>query len=482
MGAVIFDKLRTERPTPQQIRFFKSTAKHTAFGGARGGGKSWAGRRKLVLLCMRYDGLRCLLLRRTMPELRENHILPLQQELAGYARYKADEKAFVLPNGSRLVCGYCDNESDCMQYQGQEYEVILFEEATNFREEWITFIRTCLRTTRADFSPRCYYTMNPGGVSHNYFKRLFIDRRFEPDEDPDDYVYIPAKVSDNPYINDDYIHMLEALDPVKRAMHLEGRWDVFAGQFFETFRETPDPARAAEEGATLEQLRSERRWTHVIDPFEIPQGWAMYRSFDFGYAKPFSCAWWAIDYDGRAYRILELYGCTRTPNEGVKWMPDKIFGEIHRLEQEHPQLSGREIIGVADPSIWDASRGESVYDTACRNQVYFTPGDNKRIPGWMQCQYRLQFDDDGYPMMYVFANCKAFIRTIPLLQYDDHRPEDLDTTAEDHVADEWRYFCMARPITPQRAKAKKDAPGDDPLGLFDDGFDYIRRPRMERLG
>ena len=208
----------------------------------------------------------------------------------------------------------------------------------------------------------------------------------------------------------------------------------------------------------------------------------MYRSFDFGYAKPFSCAWWAIDYDGRAYRILELYGCTRTPNEGVKWMPDKIFAEIHRIEMEHPQLKGRDIIGVADPSIWDASRGESVYDTACRNQVYFTPGDNARIPGWMQCQYRLQFDDDGYPMMYVFANCKAFIRTIPLLQYDDHRPEDLDTTAEDHVADEWRYFCMARPITPQRAKAKKDAPGDDPLGLFDDGFDYIRRPRMERLG
>lgn len=359
--------------------------------------------------------------------------------------------------------------------------MILFEEATNFRQDWIVFIRTCLRTTRKDFSPRCYYTMNPGGVSHNYFKRLFIDRKYEAGENPEEYVYIPARVSDNPHINADYIATLEALDPVKRAMHLEGRWDVFAGQFFEAFRETPDPLHAEALGATLDQLKAERRWTHVIEPFAIPRGWMLYRSFDFGYAKPFSVGWWAVDYDGRAYRILELYGCTKVPNEGVKWTPDRIFSEIRRIEREHPLLRGRDILGVADPSIWDASRGESVYDVACRNQVYFTPGDNARIPGWMQCQYRLQFDEDGHPMMYVFANCKAFIRTIPLLQFDDHRPEDLDTSMEDHVADEWRYFCMARPITPPRPKEDRGEYGDDPLDLLNDGFDYIRRPRMERV-
>lgn len=120
-------------------------------------------RRKLVLLAMRYPGLKLLLLRRTLPELRANHILPLQRELAGYAAWSGAERAFRFPNGSRLVMGYCDSDSDCAQYQGQEYEVIGFEEATNFEPDWLTFIATCLRTTRTDFVPRIYYTCNPGG-------------------------------------------------------------------------------------------------------------------------------------------------------------------------------------------------------------------------------------------------------------------------------------------------------------------------------
>lgn len=115
---------------------------------------------------------------------------------------------------------------------------------------------------------------------------------------------------------------------------------------------------------------TDRRWTHVIEPFEIPDGWTICRSYDFGYGKPFSCAWWAVDYDGTIYRIMELYGCTRTPNEGVKWTPDKQFEEIHKTEMQHPWLKGKTIIGVADPAIWDASRGESVADTAARYGVF----------------------------------------------------------------------------------------------------------------
>lgn len=179
----IYKVLRRETPNPRQQAFFRAEAANIAYGGARGGGKSWAMRRKLVLLAMRYPGLKLLLLRRTLPELRANHILPLQRELAGYAAWSGAERAFRFPNGSRLVMGYCDSDSDCAQYQGQEYEVIGFEEATNFEPDWLTFIATCLRTTRTDFAPRIYYTCNPGGPGHAYIKRLFIDRAFHDGED-----------------------------------------------------------------------------------------------------------------------------------------------------------------------------------------------------------------------------------------------------------------------------------------------------------
>lgn len=138
---------------------------------------------------------------------------------------------------------------------------------------------------------------------------------------------------------------------------------------------------------------------------------------------------------------------------------------------------------VADPAIWDAETGESIADVAGKHGVYFNPGDHKRIPGWMQMHYRLAFDENGFPMMYVFSNCKAFIRTIPLLQYDEHKPEDLDTDGEDHVADEVRYFCMSRPIQP-RVVAKPDEYSHTPMAMFldiqkEDIKAVSRRPRME---
>ena len=145
-----------------------------------------------------------------------------------------------------------------------------------------------------------------------------------------------------------------------------------------------------------------------------------------------------MDYDGVIYRIHELYGVQRgrdgvvVPNEGLKWTPDHVFSEIHRIEQEHPLLAGREITGVADPAIWDVSTGISIAETAARHDVFFTKGDHKRLQGWLQCQFRLAFDENGYPQMYVFNTCTDFIRTIPMLQYDEHDVEDLDTDGEDH--------------------------------------------------
>ncbi|MBO5744473.1 MAG: Terminase-like family protein, partial [Clostridia bacterium] len=264
-------------------------------------------------------------------------------------------------------------------------------------------------------------------------KRLFIDRRFNEGEDPADYVFIPARVYDNEVLmrsNPEYIKMLEALPQAKRKAHLEGDWNVYEGQVFEEFRDD-----------TEHYL--DRRYTHVIKEFDIPRSWRVYRSFDFGYSKPFSCGWWAVDFDGRLYRILELYGCVKnSADTGVKWSPDKIFEEIARTEREHEYLRGRQIYGVADPAIWEKSGGVSIAETAERHGIFFDKGDNKRIPGWMQLHFRLQFDEDGIPMIYIFQNCRSFIRTLPTLTYDPHIPEDIDTSLEDHIADETRYMCM----------------------------------------
>ena len=452
--APIVEKLRREVPNPRQHEFFRSTARFTAYGGARGGGKSFAMRRKMVLLAMRYPKLRLLLLRRTLQELRENHLLPLQSDLYGYAEYKKEERSFLFPNGARLTLGYCDCDSDLLQYQGAEYDVIGFAEATHFKEDWMVFISTSLRTTKKDFSPRIYYTCNPGGAGHAYIKRLFIDRRFREGEEPSDYRFIPATVYDNRVLMEadpDYVKRLEALPEHKRRAHLDGDWNVFEGQVFEELR--VDPAHFAD-----------RRFTHAIDPFTPPPEWPVYRSFDFGYAKPFSVGWWAKDGDGRLYRILELYGCAaREANVGVRWSPEEIFREIGRIEREHPFLRGKHICGVADPAIWDASRGESVAETGERFGIYFERGDNRRVAGWMQLHNRLAFDEQGIPMLYVFRTCREFLRTLPTLQYSKVHPEDVDSDLEDHIADESRYLCMMVPMRPEPLRREREPVMLDPL-------------------
>jgi PBSX family phage terminase large subunit len=388
-----------------------------------------------------------------------NHIKPLKALLSvgtvdAIAKYNDAKKEMVFTNGSEILFRYCDTEKDVDRYQGTEVDVLFLDEATQLSKEQIEKIRACVRGVNG-FPKRTYYTLNPGGPSHGYFKRLFIDRRFEETEHPEDYAFIQALVTDNKALMEaqpEYIRSLEKLPPKIKAAWLEGRWDVYEGQFFEDFFDRPDHYL-------------DRQYTHVIEPFEIPDGWKIYRSFDWGYNKPFSCGWWAVDYEGVAYRILELYGCTKTANEGVKWTPPQVFAEIHKIETEHRWLKGKKIQGIADPAIWDAETGESIADTAAKHQVYFTQGDNKRLAGWMQVHYRMAFDENGYPMMYIFNNCKAFIRTIPLLQYDEHKVEDLDTDGEDHVADEVRYFLMSRPIAP-RVKAQPDEYENSPLKMF----------------
>ena len=435
---------------------------------------------KAALLCLNYAGIKCMIIRKTYPELQENHINPMCELLKCYhpdkkerlASYNDSKKNITFTNGSRILFRYCDNEKDAERFQGTEVDILFIDEATHQSEEKYKKLSACVRGVN-EFPKRISLTCNPGNEGHHWVKRLFIDRAYQDNENPDDYMFIQSLVTDNKALmeaNPDYIRQLEALPPKLRKAWLEGDWNIFEGMFFEDFRDDPDHYL-------------DRQWSHVIEPFEIPDSWKIYRSFDWGYNKPFSCMWFAVDYDGIVYHILELYGCTETPNEGVKWTPPRVFAEIHRIESEHRWLKGKKIQGIADPAIWDAETGESIADTAAKHQVYFTPGDHKRIPGWLQCHYYLAFDDNGYPMFYVFKNCKNFIRTIPLMMYDEHKPEDLDTDGEDHVADEARYFCMSRPIKP-RVAVKPDDFHKNPMSLFldvkkEDLTTRTARPRSE---
>ena len=450
-------KLTMPVPNPKQRRAFLERHRYVGYGGARGGGKSWFVRWKATLLALRYPGIKILITRKTYRELLNNHITPLLKLLGGVAEYVKSEKYFRFPNGSTIWFGYCAADTDLGQYQGAEYDVWFADEAGQFPEQWLREIDACVRGAN-DFPKRTYFTLNPGGPSHGYFRRVFIERRFQEGEHPEDYAFIQALCTDNQALmrhQPEYLRSLEKLPPKLRDAWLYGSWDVYQGQFFEDFLDCPEHYE-------------DRRFTHVIEPFEIPGDWRIYRSFDWGYNRPFSCGWWAVDYDGVVYRILELYGCTGNPNEGVKWTPQQVFREIARVEREHRWLAGKHIHGIADPAIWDAETGESIADTAARYGIYFTPGDNHRIPGWMQVHYRLQFDGEGYPRMYVFENCEAFIRTMPLMMYDSARPEDLDTKLEDHCPDEVRYMCMSQPVAPLR---EMRAPQRivDPLRGMDNG-------------
>ena len=367
------------------------------------------------------------------------------------ASYNDSKKNITFPNGSRILFRYCDHEKDADRFQGTEVDVLFIDEATHQNEEKYKKLSACVRGVN-DFPKRIYISCNPGGEGHQWVKRLFIDRKFQDNENPDDYMFIQSLVTDNKALmesNPDYLRQLEALPPKLRKAWLEGDWNIFEGMFFEDFRDSPDLQLCHKAGITPEDALKQRRFTHVIEPFDIPRGWNIMRSYDFGYNKPFSLGYWAIDYDGVLYRLMDVYGCTQTPDEGVKWTPDEQFKHFAEIERTHPWLKGRKIIdSVADPAIWDSSRGESIADTAYRYGIYFSPGDNERIAGWMQVHYRMQFDQNGYPRMYFFSTCKAARRTIPLMMYSETHPEDLDTKLEDHCPDEIRYMCMSRPIKP----------------------------------
>lgn len=423
------------RPNPKQAAFFACTNRHIAYGGARGGGKSWAMRRKFVLLAFRYPMLQLLLLRRTLPELTENHLRPLQQELYGIAEYVQSQRSFLFPNGSRIKLGYCDNEKDVYQYQGQEYEVIGLEEATHFTESQMQFLTTCNRSVREDFTPRMYYTCNPGGVGHGWVKRLFIDRQYTAYEREKDYAFIPAKLKDNPYLDKrdpGYRESLERLPETLRRAYLEGDWDVLQGQYFSEFR----------------------RELHVCKAFPLPEHWRRFRAMDWGYNDPCCVLWFAVTPNGQLLVYRELYLKKTLSSDIAKQVKALSAGE-------------RIAYTVASPDAWQqrgmrAVEGESIAEVFAHGGVPLLPADNRRVLGWQRIHEELALRDDGRPGLMITESCSNLIRTLPLLCFDSRDGEDVADGCEDHAPEALRYGLMSRPAV-GKAVQKPLLGGYDPF-------------------
>lgn len=403
----------------KQVKFFKAKRKHVGYGGARGGGKSWAMRIKLSLLAAKHKNLHVLLLRRTFPELEANHIIPLQILLKGIAKYVSSKKAFFFPNGSILKLGYCKSEGDSMQYQGSEYDVIGFEEATLFTEFQIWFISTCLRSPRPDFQSRIYYTCNPGGVGHAYIKRLFIDKEYEGNENPDDYEFIPALIYDNIAVMEgdpQYIQILDNLPEDLRRAHRDGDWDALSGQYFREFR----------------------KHIHVIEPFQIPDEWYRYITMDYGLDK-FAAYFIAVDQEDNCYVYKEIYEENLIISQAAQRLKDMTAkGENIRYIYGPPDLEARR-----------QDTGKSALQIFLENDIVIVTTRNDRIPGWLCMKELLKvkhIDIDGEKkqtaQLKFFSNCRYIIRNLPMVQRDEKNPNDISKEPHEltHGPDAIRYF------------------------------------------
>jgi len=461
------------KPQPKQSEFLRRREYECLYGGAAGGGKSEASV-MLPLYWVHIPHFQALILRKTYPQLTEiiDKSRMYYQKLYPGAKYNQTAHRWTFPSGARITFGSMHTAADVESYRGRQFDLIIFDELTHFTWDEYAFMFSRNRPSGPGTFVGIRATTNPGGVGHGWVKDRFITAAppmtpihetctvRTPDGKEEQKVrsriFIPATVYDNKaLLNNDpnYIANLAMLPEAQRNAQLYGSWDSFDGQVFREW--VNDPAHY-EDGL----------FTHVISPFRIPKHWRIWRGFDFGYARPYSVGWYAADEDGRLYRICELYGCTDTPNEGTRESPDRIAENIRKIENEHELLRGRTVLGVADPSIFDESRGESVAAMMARhpNYVYFQPGDNTRLPGKMQYHYRLAFQKDGRPMLQVFSTCVHFIRTVPSLTYDTRIVEDINSSQEDHIYDECRYVLMENPISPQRA-GEKTLSRDDPLNL-----------------
>lgn len=452
------------------------------FGGARGGGKTDAVLGKYAIKDQRYGTqLNAVFFRPEMPQ--QDDLIERAKEIylpTGAVWYE-QRKTFRLPWGGRLRFRPLSNIQDAQKYQGQNVTDAAVEEAGNYADSApIDRLFGCLRSAHG-VPVQMILTANPGGPGHQWIKQRFIDPAPKGNElltrtlkngMTHRYIFIPSRVQDNRVLalrDPDYINRLHLVgsDELVRAW-LEGDWSVVLGAYFDCW----NPAK------------------HVIRPFEIPKHWLRFRSGDWGSARPFSFGWWAVASEnfthpegfvipkGALVRYREWYGVVRdgqtgqiTPNTGIK-MPAEMVGEgLVKREKDDPRGSIR--YGVIDPAAFASDGGpciaERIYMGSGR-KIIFRPADNRRVAkrgaigGWDQVRGRLIGEDFGEPlgfrpMIYFFSTCTDTIRTLPALQHDETRPEDLDTNAEDHAADDVRYACMSRPWTIPAAQPQK--PIDD---------------------
>lgn len=452
---------------PRQWQAFETAATETLYGGAAGGGKSHLIRIAALVWCASIPGLQVYLFRRIRDDLMKNHMegpkgfraMLAGWESAGWCKIVEDEIRFW--NGSKIYLCHCKDEKDIYKYQGAEIHVLLIDELTHFTETMYRFLRNRVRMVGIEVPkqyagtfPRILCGANPGNIGHLWVKQTFVTscqplelRRMEAGEGGMLRQYIPARLEDNPSMaadDPDYEMRLEGLGSAAlvRAMRW-GDWDVIEGAFFDCW----DGNR------------------HVVRPFTIPEGWMRFRSADWGSAKPFSVGWWAVVTDkfttpdgavlprGCLVRYREWYGMQPGKfNTGLKLHAKDVGLGIVERERNDEKLEG----GVLDPAAFSEDGGPSIASAINAELVKsgmtpFRRADNKRVPlrgamgGWDQVRARLVGDGDGLPMMVVFSTCVDLIRTLPALQHDRDKPEDVYSDMEDHAPDEVRYACMSRP-------------------------------------
>ncbi len=454
--------------TPKQGLDFLTKATEVLYGGAAGGGKSYVKRASAIRWCVEVPGIQVYFFRRTLPDLRDNHLrgptcfqVLLDPYLkSGHVKGPTVENEFRFWNGSILHLCYCDSENDVEKYRGAEIHVLILDELTHFSEYQYRFLRSRVRIAGLKVPekykgiiPRIEAASNPGSIGHAWVKRTFITPKpaeeiwkTPSEEGGMTRQYIPARLSDNPHLTKDdptYADRLRGLgtDSLVRAM-LDGDWDIVAGQAFEKLR----------------------RDIHCIEPFIPPDDWSCFGSLDWGSSKPFSFGLWTVSNgnalpDGRQYRrgaiirFNEVYGWTGKSDEGLRKEASEVADMIKA------RISNRRLAYIAaDPSMWKVDGGPSIAETMLKRGVVLRRADHNRLTGYVEVRQRINGDGDG-PMLFATKNCHdGFWRTMPDLIMDESHPEDVDTDQEDHCYDDVRYACVSRPWmqSPARVEKKPD--------------------------